>query len=134
MAEPFVISALKDDMAAPFFLHCSMSASMAEPFLCKNYLLYSSLFMAAPFANLCVLNMAEPFLCKNYLLYLSLFMAAPFADLCVLNMAEPFLCKNYLLYLSLFMAAPFANLCDLKSQHYGRAILLTTLRTTAASG
>jgi hypothetical protein len=29
------------------------------------------------------------------LLYLSSFMAAPFADLCILIMAEPFLCDNY---------------------------------------
>ncbi len=44
------------------------------------------------------------------------------------------LCKNYSLCLSLCMAVPFANLCDLKSQNYGRAILLTTLYTTLASG
>jgi hypothetical protein len=42
--------------------------------------------------------------------------------------------KNHSLYLSLCMAVPFANFCDLKSQNYGRAILLTTLHTTAASG
>jgi hypothetical protein len=41
MAEPFVISAPKDDMAVPFFPHCSMSASMAEPFLCQKSLTVS---------------------------------------------------------------------------------------------
>ncbi len=45
MAEPFVISALKGDMAAPFFPHFDMIANMAGPFLCKNYLLPSLLFM-----------------------------------------------------------------------------------------
>jgi hypothetical protein len=105
MAEPFVISALKGDMAVPFFPHFGMFASMAEPFLCKNHLLYSLLFMAAPFANLCVSSMAEPFLCRNYLLCLSLFMAAPLADLYVLNMAEPFVISA----LKGDMAVPFSR-------------------------
>ena len=40
MAEPFVIGALKGGMAVPFSPHCGVSASMAEPFLCKHHLLY----------------------------------------------------------------------------------------------
>jgi hypothetical protein len=46
--------------------------------------------MAAPFANLCVSSMAEPFLCENYLLGLLLFVAAPLANMYSPNMAEPF--------------------------------------------
>jgi hypothetical protein len=103
MAEPFVIGAFKGGMAVPFSPHCGVSASMAEPFLCKNHLLYFSLFMAAPFANLCVSSMAEPFLCENYLLCLSLFMAAPLANLYSPNMAEPFVISA----LKGDMAAPF---------------------------
>jgi hypothetical protein len=61
------------------------------------------IYMAAPFANLCVSSMAEPFLCGNYLLCLSLFMAAPLANLYSLNMAEPFVIS----VLKGDMAAPF---------------------------
>jgi hypothetical protein len=105
--------------------------------------------------------MAEPFLCKNCSLYLMVFMAAPFADLhskhgraisvqrlptVMIDIYGRAICrlkhfkcgraiqgKDHSLYLSICMAVPFANLCDLKSI-YGRAILLTTMHTTAASG
>jgi hypothetical protein len=53
---------------------------MAEPFCAKITCSVYRLFVAVPLAASCDPNMAEPFLRKNYLLYLSVFMAAPFAD------------------------------------------------------
>ncbi len=64
------------------------------------------LFMAVPFASLCVSRMAEPF-CAN--ITYSAYSWPCHLLLCDLNMAEPFLRKNYSRCLMVFMAAPFAD-------------------------
>jgi hypothetical protein len=103
MAEPFVIGAFKVVWPCHFFRTVGCPQVWPSHFYVNITYCIFLLFMAAPFANLCISSMAEPFLCENYLLGILLFMAAPLANIYSPNMAEPFVISA----LKGDMAAPF---------------------------
>ncbi len=89
--------------------------------------------MAAPFAALCILKYGRAISVQKLPMVIVVTHGRAICSFMHFKYGRAISVRKLLTVFIVMRGRAVCNLCDLKSPSYGRAILLTTLRTTAVS-